>query len=48
MGSQGQSGMMGGIQTAHGLAGLVALALLLVIVFHFAGFRFIFTAGRGV
>ena len=37
-----------GIQTAHGLAGLVALAVLLVLVMHFVGFRVIFAAGRSV
>lgn len=37
----------GGVQTAHGLAGLLGLAVLLVLLFHFIGFRAIFVAGRG-
>lgn len=36
----------GGIATAHGLAGLVLLALAVVLLFHFIGFRAIFVAGR--
>ena len=35
------------IATAHGLAGLVALALALILLFHFVGFRAVFVAGRG-
>lgn len=38
--------MSDGIRTAHGLAGLLALAALLVLIFHFAGFRAIVTVGR--
>ena len=34
------------LQTAHGLAGLVALALLVVLLFHFIGLRVVFAAGR--
>jgi hypothetical protein len=36
-----------GVQTSSGLAGLIILALLLLLVFHFVGFRVLFTAGRG-
>ena len=37
-----------GIQTSHGLAGFLALMLLLVVLAHFVGFRAIVTVGRGV
>jgi hypothetical protein len=38
----------GGVQTAHGLAGLIGLAVLLILLFHFMGFRTVFTVGRAV
>lgn len=37
----------GGIETAHGVAGFLALCVLLLLLFHFAGFRAIVTVGRG-
>lgn len=36
------------IETAHGLAALIAFAALIVLVAHVIGFRVIFTAGRSV
>lgn len=37
-----------GIQTAHGLAGLIGLVVLMILAFHFMGFRIVFTVGRAV
>ena len=34
------------ISTAHGIAGLVVLALFLILLAHFVGVRVIFAAGR--
>lgn len=37
-----------GISTSAGLAGVVVLAVLLLFLFHFTGFRFVVAAGRAV
>ena len=40
--------MSGGIDTNKGVAGFLFLAALLILLFHFVGFRAIVTVGRGV
>lgn len=37
-----------GISTSSGLAGWLTLIVLLLVLFHFVGFRAMFTAGKSI